>query len=212
MAKKRTQDDSEHGKSTADYYKLNTKAIEDLASADRANSPEVSSRELRQYGAKRHLKLSQWLKAVLIKAWMNGAVCYFFLWGLVGYFKDSLDLWLVTAIALGFVTDLVTNNILRLSEKDEGAASRWMMFGKKRKFVTLPLNVLYAILLMALTVMTYAAMNRIAHLGVEPILFGIVTLLWDLLLIQFKHLFITILADARAKTEAGGRGKHESDV
>ena len=87
-----------------------------------------------------------------------------------------------------------------------------MMFGQKKKFITLPLNVGYSILLMALTVMTYGALNRVIRLGVEPILFGIVTLGWDLMLIQFKLLFKTILADARAKTAAGRSGKHESDV
>ena len=212
MANKREQDAPERGKTTADYYKLNTQAIEDLASANSANSPEVSAKELKQYGARRHLKLSQWAKAVLIKAWFNGVICYFFLWGLGGYISDSLDLWLVTAIALGFVTDIVTNSLLRLTEKEEGAAQRWMMFGQKKKFITLPLNVGYSILLMALTVMTYGALNRVIRLGVEPILFGIVTLGWDLMLIQFKLLFKTILADARAKTAAGRSGKHESDV
>ena len=206
------EDGSERGKTTADYYKLNTRAIEDLASADKTNSPEVSAKELKKFGAKSHLKLSQWLKAVLIKAWLNGVVCYFFLWGLGGYIASSLDLWLVTAAALGFVTDIVTNNVLRLSARDESAAERWMMFGQKKKFITLPLNVVYAILIMALTVMTYGGINRIINLGVEPILFGIITLLWDLLLIQCKLLFKTILADARAKAKTAAGGKHESDV
>ena len=103
MANRQAQDGAERGKSTADYYKLNTRAIEDLASADKSNSPEVSAKELKQYGAKQHLKLSQWLKAILIKAWFNGVVCYFFLWGLGGYIADSLDLWLITAVALGWL-------------------------------------------------------------------------------------------------------------
>ena len=205
MAKKQTEDTAEKGKSTADYYKLNTRAIEDLVSADSTNSPEVSAKELKQYGARKHLKLSQWLEALLIKSWFNGVVCYFFLWGLGSYIADSLDLLLVTAIALGFVTDIVTNNVLRLIEKDDGANTRWIMFPQRKKFVTLPLNVIYAILLMALIVMTYSLINRAVSIGVEPVLFGLITLMWDLALIATKHLFKTILADAREKT---GEGRH----
>ena len=195
MAKKTSAPGAEQHRTTADYYKLNIRAIDDLVSANRENSPRVSAQERRRYGAKKHLTLSQWLKAVLIKAWMNGIVCYFFLWGLGTYIQNSLDLWLVTAVALGFVTDLITNSLLRLAEKDEGAGARYMMFSRPKKFVTLPLNVVYAIVLTALDMTVYA----LTGLGVEPIFFGIVTTLWDLLLIQAKHGFRRILSDARAK-------------
>ena len=195
MAGKTPAPDREKEKSAADYYRLNTKAIDDLVTASRENAPLVSDEERKRYGAKKHLTVSQWLKALLIKVWMNGIVCYFVLWGLGAYIQNSLDLWLVTAIALGFVTDLITNRLLRLVEKEEGANARYMMFPRPRKFVTLPLNVLYAIFLMALTVTVYA----LTGLGVEPILFGIVTTLIDLGLVGAKHLFRRILSDARAK-------------
>ena len=195
MATRQPEKNTEKGKSTADYYKLNTKAIEELVSANKENSPAVSPKELKRYGAKKHLTLSQWLKALLIKIWLSGAVCYFFLWGLGSYIRSSLDLWLVTAAALGFVTDLVTNNILRLAEKDEGASVRYMMLPQKKKFYTLPLNVLYACVLMALDITTYALLR----LDVEPVLFGVITTLWDLALIEAKHLIKRIVADAREK-------------
>ena len=202
MAKDKSFSDREAGKTTADYYKLNTKAIDDLVNASTENAPEVSNQELRKFGAKTHLTVSNWLKAILIKAWFAGVVCYFFLWGIGSYGINGIDLWLITAVALGFITDIVTNNILRFIEKEPGDNARYMMFAQKRIFITLPLNILYACLLMTMDITTYALINRFYPLGVGPILFGIVTALWDMLFIQCKRLLKRIIADAKA-----GQGK-----
>ena len=199
MSKKDVREGREPIRSTAEYYKLNTKAIDDLVSADKGNSPEVSREELKKYGARRKFTLSQWLKAILIKFWFAGVICYFFIWGLGTYVANSLDLWLITAVALGFMTDLATNPILRLTEKNEGDSAAWMMFTKKKKFITLPLNVIYSCALMALCVYTYSLINHVVGVGVEPLLFGVVITAWDLILIQCKHLFQRILADAKAQ-------------
>ncbi len=185
-------------KATVDYYKLNTKAINELISANVENSPEVTAKELKKYGGKPRLAVSQWIKALAVKIWFSGVICYFFLWGIGSYGINTLDLWVITAVALGFITDIATNNILRLIEKKPDENARYMMFTRKKRFVTLPLNIVYAFILMALDVMTYSIINRVVPLGVEPILFGVITTLWDMLLISFKHLFRRILDDAKA--------------
>ena len=56
-----------------DYYKLNTKAVDDLVSANEANSPKVSEAELRSYKSGPKLKIADWVKIVFIKAWFAGA-------------------------------------------------------------------------------------------------------------------------------------------
>ena len=203
MAKKQKREPGEPAKTTADYYKLNTKAIDDLINADKSNSPEVSKEELKKYGGKQRRSVSQWLKAVFIKFWFAGVICYFFLWGLGTYIQTSLDLWLVTAVALGFVTDLMTNPILRFVERNEGDNARWMMFPQKKKFITLPLNVIYSCALMALCVFTYSLINRAVYVGVEPLGFGLVITAWDIILIKCKHLMRKIVSDAMA--QAGGK-------
>ena len=81
MAKKKQTAADEH-RTTADYYKLNVKAVEDLVGANAENSPKVSEAELRKYRSGPKIKLADWVKAVLIKFWFAGAVCFFFLWGL----------------------------------------------------------------------------------------------------------------------------------
>ena len=186
----------------ADYYKLKTKAVEDLVTADESNSPEVSEEELRYYRSGSKLKIAGWVKLLFIKAWFPASVCFFFIWGLGGYVADQLDLLFITGIALGVVTEMLTNNVLRFVEKSPGANSRWMMFPSK-KYITFPLNILYAFVVLFLVFTLYNVINLViiqitgvtdsVPLGVEPILFGIFYLGFDMLLIQGKHLILDIV-------------------
>ena len=211
MAKNKKAPPRHENRAAADYYKLNTQAIEDLVTADESNSPAVSEEELRRYQSGPKVKVSHWLKVVLIKAWFAGAVCFFIIWGLGVYLPNSLDQLFVTGIALGFVLDILVNNLLHFMEKTPGANDRWMMFPKKG-FITLPLNVLYCYVLLLLVVTTYQAINmgimaltgvqdKLA-LGVEPILFGVFVMGWDTLLLQMKQALRRIIADAKKQARS----------
>ena len=206
MARKQKNPPREPDRSAADYYKLNLKAVDDLVTADESNSPKVSEAELRKYRSGPKVRLSETLKALLIKFWFNGATCFFFLWGLGVYLHSWLDQMAVLALALGAVNDLLTNNVFRFYAKRPGDNDRWMMFPQKA-FYTLPLNVIYAAVLLLLVVMTYGAVNTAVigltgatdtvPLGVGPILFGVFTTAWDTLLIKIKHTALSVIADAR---------------
>ena len=203
-AKKRST--PEESRTTAEYYKLHTGAVRDLVEADASNSPEVSEEELRKYRSGPKLQLSDWAKALLIKAWFAGSVCFFILWGLSSYVADTLDLMVIFAIALGVITDIITNNILRYYAKSANANDRWMMFPEKR-FYTFFLNILYAGVLLFLTQGLYALINAVLSrlgwgtLGVGPILFGLFYTAFDLLLITVKRTFRQIFADALKSAE-----------
>lgn len=195
----------------ANYYKLKTKAVEDLVTADETNSPEVSEEELRAYRSRSGIRVADWVKLAFIKAWFAGAVCFFFIWGLGGYLADQLDLLVVTGIALGVVTEMLTNNVLRFIEKTPGANDRWMMFPQKG-YITFPLNILYAFVVLALVYALYNIINLviitvtgakdIVPLGVEPVLFGLFYLGFDMLLIRAKYLFLQMIGDARKKVDS----------
>ena len=210
MARKQKNPPRETPKSAADYYKLNLKAVDDLVTADRDNSPKVSEAELRKYRSGPKIRLSESLKALLIKFWFNGAICFFFLWGLGAYLHSWLDQMVVLALALGAVTDLLTNNVFRFYARTPGTNDRWMMF-PQRAFYTLPLNLLYAGLLLFLVMTTYNVVNAAIigitgakdtlPLGVGPILFGVFTTAWDILLIRIKHTAQSVLSDARRATK-----------
>ena len=205
MAKEKKQRTTpEENRATADYYKLHTKAADDLVNADVSNSPVVSEEELRKYRSGPKFQLSDWVKAILIKIWFAGSVCFFIFWGLSSYVADRLDLLLVFAIALGVVTDVITNNILHYYAKTAGGNDRWMMFPQKR-YITFILNILYAAVLLLCTDMFYTLLNltlsaasggRGLTLGVGPILFGVIYTAFDLLLITVKRTLQQIVRDA----------------
>lgn len=196
MAKKKRGGSSP--KPTAEnYYDLKTKAVDDLVNADESNSPQVTDEELERYGGRKKRGLPNWLKVCFIKFWFPASVCYFFFWGLSGFVADMLDLMFVTAVVLGMVTDLLTNNVLRFFAQTEGENDRWMMFPKKR-FITFFLNIFYSFLLMFLVFSIYTGVNKIliaitgapedsVLLGVGPILFGVFYLICDLLLTAGKN-------------------------
>ena len=88
-----------------------------------------------------------------------------------------------------------------------------MMFPRKG-FWSLPLNVLYAGVIMFLVYTAYNVLNRAlialnglpgdaVPLGVGPILFGLLCLGFDLMLIGMKHGFQKIIAEAQRKAGAG---------
>ena len=191
----------------SDYYKLNTKSVEDLVGANAENSPKVPKEELQKYRSKAGISLPQWLKAVLLKAWFAGAACFFIFWGLGLYLTNMLDMMLVFGIALGLVTDLLVNNILRFAAATPGENDGWMMFPKKGMGAFF-LNILYAFILLFCVYCLYQVINTVIvsisgqtdtiPLGVEPILFGLFYMGFDLLFVGIKQLVRRILADARA--------------
>ncbi len=197
----------EHPTAT-DYYKLHTDAVRDLISADESNSPPVPEAELRKYRSGPKLLPPDWLKAILIKVWFAGSICFFLFWGLAAHVTARLDLLAAFGVGLGIVTDLLTNNALRGLAGTEHGNDRWMMFPQKR-YATFFLNIVYAVFLLLCVDMLYNLLNLLllslggAALGVEPILFGVFYTGFDLLFIGMKRLSARILSDANA----GLRGK-----
>lgn len=199
MSKKR-KDLPQEESPAAGYYDLKTRAVNDLATADETNSPPVSREELQKYRGRKGKGLPEWLKLGFIKFWFPAAVCYFFFWGLSLYLPSMLDLLFVTGLALGAVTDILTNNALRFFAETDGANDTWMMFPKKG-FITLLQNIFYAFVLLFLVYSAYVGINKAfialtgaspdtVFLGVEPVLFGLFYLGADQLLISLKRLLI----------------------
>lgn len=206
MSKKDKRNTPQEEFKQADYYKLKTKAVDDLINADVSNSPKVSEQELRKYRSGPKIKLAEWVVFCFVKWWFPAAGCFFFMWGLGGYLNNQLDLMFVTAIAMGMVTDLLTNNALRFLERVPGSADKWIMCSKRKSYGTFPLNILYSMVLMLFIFLTYSVINYavmkirnltdVLPLGVEPILFGLFYLGWDLLFVTVKNSVRRAMKDA----------------
>ena len=210
--KKKKRNPEPADRSAADYYKLKTDAVERLVNTE--NAPEVPEVELNRYRSKKKFHIPAWLKITFVKFWFAGAVCYFFLWGL-GMYLQGIELMIVLAIGLGVVTDLLTNRFLRRFEPSEGAYDKWMMV-TTRKFWSIFLNVIYAGVLLYCVFRTYYGINvfmgvdpNVGHteeesmLGVEPILFGLFYLGFDMLLVFMRNTIKKIFRDAEKKAIGG---------
>lgn len=186
-------------------YNLNSDAVETLANADREEAPVYSQEELEKYRTKSFFKTPDFLKLFLIKVWFAGAVCYFFLWGLGGLLGNTLDMLFILGVALGMATDLLTNNVLRFIEKEEGDNNRWMMVTGKGTG-SMVINVVYHLIVVIGVYMLYNAINyginlmtgdmEAVPLGVEPILFGVFSTVIDLCFIWIKHQILRLFKKA----------------
>ncbi len=208
MSKKRKQPPKAEKKGVENYYDLKTEAVEKLVNAK--DAPEVSDAEIRKYRSGGKLKIPAWLKILFVKFWFSGAVCYFFIWGLGNYVK-GLDMMVAVAIGMGMVTDLLVNHILRAFEPEERAFDKWMMV-TVRKWWSMILNVIYAGVLLYCVIQSYVLINTMMYgdpekseeiLGVEPLLFGILYLVFDMLFITIKNALRKIIRDAEDKVSGG---------
>ena len=191
-------------------YELKSDAVEKLLQAEAGDVPEFSEEELKKYRTKSRIKLSEPVKVLLLKAWFAGAVCYFILWGLGLYIYSLIDMLFILGIVLGMVTDLLTNNVIRFIEKTPGENDKWLMFPKKG-MTSFFLNLVYAMALILCVYMLYGFINRTVvmiignadtvPLGVEPVLFGVFCMGFDVLFISCKGFLKRIIADAKASAD-----------
>lgn len=217
MDKKATSTGASRGQHN---YELKSDAVDALADADTQEAPEYSEEELNQYRSKHRFHLAEPVKILLIKVWFAGAVCFFILWGLGTYVASTIDMLFILGVVLGIVTDLLTNNVIRFIEKTPGENDAWLMFPKKG-MVSFFLNMVMGIVILIGVFLLYTGINTAittitqnpdtVPLGVEPILFGVFCVAFEMLFVGLRNLLKTILSDARqaAAHEKKGQAKNE---
>ena len=201
----RKNPNSKHTSSTSESekYKLNTSAVDRLVDADKGKVEKVDESELRQYKSGKLQKIPTFIKAIFIKWWFAGACCFFFLWGLGSVITNQIALLIVLGFGLGVVTSYLTNNFLRFLESSDREYDIWIIF-PWRKWWVIFLDVAYSFALLYLVVKTYDLINIIiinsqgldptsVPLGVEPLLFGVFYLAYDLALVWLKNLVVFII-------------------
>lgn len=186
-------------------YELKSEAVEKLVDAQKGDVPQFSQEELNKYRSKK-LSIPEWVKVIFIKAWFAGAVCFFVLWGLGAYLTAMLDMLFVAGAALGMVTDLLTNNVLRFIEKNPGSNDKWLLCARKG-VVGFGINLLCAYVILLCVYVTYSLINYTIisatgavdtmPLGVEPVLFGLLYMGYEMLLIGMKRMVQGIIRDAK---------------
>ncbi len=205
------KDTNKQSKKESDNYKSKSDAVDRLVNADKKTYPKSKVDPGKKYRSKSFIdRIPSPIKALFIKFWFNGAVCFFIYWGLGMYIWDTLDMIVVLGIVMGMVTDVLVNNAFHFFAVTPGDNDKWMMF-PKRKFWTFFANILYAIVLVLLVAWIYNVINILFNilkgtdgqifLGVEPIMFGILYVAVDMLFIGMKNLAIKIITDAKEKAD-----------
>ena len=212
MAKKKVNNNhTPEKKSTMDYYSLKTDAVDRLVNAEKKTYDKTKGDPGKEYRSRGFLdKIPSWIKALFIKFWFNGAVCFFIFWGLGMYVTAMLDMIFVLAVVMGMVTDILVNNAFRFLATYEGQNDKWMMFPKK-KYWTFFANIIYAFIVLVGVIWFYNILNVVLNnikgtegelfVGVEPILFGLSYMAIDMVFITMKNTMIKIVSDAKQKNE-----------
>ena len=202
-------------------YELKSDAVDALVNADSEETPEYSQEELEKYRSRTRIRIPQTVKILFIKAWFAGAVCFFFLWGLGTYVSSMIDMLFILGVVLGIVTDLLVNNVIRFLEKTPGENDKWLMFSKKG-MVSFFLNVLYSLVIIVCVYFLYNVLNYAitgiagntdtVPLGVEPILFGVFCMAFDMLFVGIKQLIKSIFSDVKqAVNSREKKGRAETE-
>lgn len=148
-----------------------------------------------------------WLKACFVKWWFAGVVCYFIMWGLS--ISDGLDRVVLCGAVLGLVVDILVNPLFKYMESDRREYDNYMMFPFPfRAFWTFFTNLIYYVLVMYFVTLAYGGINELinlisntnkVHVGVEPLLFGVLAVLVDMAFIGIKDLIVFIVKKSKKK-------------
>lgn len=202
---------SENNSKERTDYSLKSDAVNRLVNAKNKTYTKTNTDPGREFRSKGFLdRIPSWIKAVFIKFWFAGAVCFFIYWGLGLYVWDAYDMIIILGVVSGMVNDILVNNAFRFFAIVPDGNNKWMMFPKK-KFWTFFANIIYGMIILVVIVCIYQGINilcnningteKLVYLGVEPILFGIFYVIIDLLFIGAKHLVIGIINDAKKKVD-----------
>ena len=203
------------------YYDLKTDKIDELVAILQGDTPEgenptsdieeitgekieSNSARKRNFDPYRRDKLSAipvWLKALLIKWWFAGAVCYFVNMGLGIYIPSALDLLILDGLLCGLIADVVVNPIFRMLESDKKEYNPYIMFPfPVKQFWTLFANMLYYTVVFGGVNLCYLGINElITFTAVEPLLFGVFAVAVDMVFIGIKDLIVFLVKRAKRK-------------
>lgn len=244
MAKKKKK---EQETTIQNYYDLRTDAVDDLVEALKTgkSDKEISTNiaeitgeatgarpgskkaEFDPYRRDKLAGLPTWLKAIFIKWWFAGCVCYFVMMGLGSLIGDpsaatNENLFLITSIVLGVVVDVFVNPIFRYMESDRKEYNNYMMFPFPFKaFWTFFTNIIYYFGVMVLVLMSINGINALidmwgwsTNVYFEPLLFGTLVTVIDMAFIGVKDLIVFLVRRAKRKKAQtiGEEGAEREDL
>lgn len=151
-----------------------------------------------------------WIKAIFVKFWFAGCVCFFIIMGLGNYIQDDLDLMVLTGVVLGIIVDVLVNPIFHYTESDDKEYNNYMMFSQPFKsYWTFFTNIVYYVMVMIVVNFAYLGLNELINViagtggrfnvGIEPLLFGVICVIVDMAFIGIKDGLVVLVRKMRKK-------------
>lgn len=227
MAKKKKQDKET---TIVDYYDLKIDKVDELVEALKTDKVDESKpvstkvsdctgtdtpdtktkrgkdKEFDPYKVDKFSRIPAWLKALFIKWWFAGMVCYFVITGLGTVISDDLDRLVLAGVVLGLVVDVIVNPIFRFMESSDKEYNNYIMFPFPiKQFWTFFTNIIYYVGVTVAVMYIYRGLNLLGdvvngtpngeaiHLGVEPLLYALFILIIDMALIGIKDLIVYLV-------------------
>ena len=170
-------------------------------------------KEFDPYKVDKLSRIPAWLKAIFIKFWFAGAVCYFIM---MGTGLKDFDGIIVTGVVLGVVVDVLVNPLFGYMQSDKREYDKYIMLPFPfKKFWTFFVNIIYYMGVLLVVNYCYLGINTMCnaiagteltyYVGVEPLLFGVITTIVDMAFIGIKDLIVFLVRRAkRKKAEENG--------
>ncbi len=183
--------------------------IEEITGEHVNAKPGSKKAEFDPYRKDKLSAVPTWIKAIFVKWWFAGLVCFLFIFGVR---LDPLDAAFVCGFVLGIVTDVLVNPIFHYFESDRKEYDAYMMFPFPfKKYWTFLTNILYYLIVMAGVFGCYFGINALCnyysgadirtYLGVEPLLFGTFAVIIDMIFIGIKDLIVYLVKKAKRNKE-----------
>ena len=166
--------------------------VEAAKQGEETEYKKSTGKEFNPYRLDRLSRIPTWIKAIVIKWWFAGLVCYLIVMGLGEVIQNNENRMLLTGVVLGLVVDIFVNPALRYFQSSDNEYNSYMMFPFPfKKYWTLFTNMLYYMVVALLVNYCYMGLNMLIdvirgtsgniHVGVEPLLYGVFFIIVDMI-------------------------------
>ena len=135
------------------------------------------------------------IKALFIKWWFAGVVCFFVNMGL-GPLVAPADLVILDGVFLGLFAEVFVNPVFRFMESDKREYNDYMMFPFPFKaYWTFFTNVLYYVVVAVIVNFIYLFIGEYIYsrMAIEPLSWALFVLIIDMIFIGIKDLAVRLV-------------------
>ncbi len=203
-----------------DFYDLKVDKVDELVAAlkgeDTSSFGEVSmkisdctgtdgkggDKEFNPYRTDFLSRVPTFIKALFVKWWFAGVVCFFVNMGL-GIYVATPDLVVLDGIFLGLFAEVLVNPLMRFMETDKREFNDYMMFPFPFKaYWTFFTNVLYYAVVAVAVNFIYLFINEyMFSFNIEPLSWALVVLAVDMIFIGIKDLIVHLVKKRKSEAD-----------